>query len=212
MEGKKNIIFSVSKVELLKKIATNSYYRGERAKDDAGALAARMQSGEDNNDILTDELGLAAADVVVMITRNLGRCAMQIYENLIVDVYGETWELEKRDGDNYSRKSDGANIYVSGDIVVGSKVDLRDTGMQMMYEGTVIGNSSYNFEVLAASNFPETLTKSVEGAISSYMFDKALEGWMLINMPNEVESLGQRGVVDAERLRQLLVERTKPIR
>jgi hypothetical protein len=70
----------------------------------------------------------------------------------------------------------------------------------------------YSFETVAASNFPISLKKTVEGAISTYMFDKALEGWLLINMPAEVQSLAQRSVADAEKLRQLLVERSKPIR
>lgn len=153
MEGNLTITFSVPKEEVLKKLATNSYYRGERVKDENGAHAARMQSGEDNNDVLNDELELAAADVVAMITRNLGRC------------------LKKDD----------------------------DAGNML-------------FETRAASNFPETMKESVEGAIAAYLFDKALEGWMLINMPAEVNNLAQRSVQDAEKLRLLLVEREKPMR
>ena len=152
MEGNLNITFSVPKEEVLKKLATNSYYRGERVKDENGAHAARMQSGEDNNDVLNDELELAAADVVAMITRNLGRC------------------VKKDDADNLL------------------------------------------FETRGASNFPETIKESVEGAIAAYLFDKALEGWMLINMPAEVNNLAQRSVQDAEKLRLLLVEREKPMR
>lgn len=152
MEGNLLVSFKISINEVLKRIATNSYYRGERVKDESGAHAARMQSGEDNFDVLSDELRLATADVVALITRNLGRCQVKESEDLLI------------------------------------------------------------FETRAASNFPEELTESVEGAITSYLFDKTLEGWMLINMPAEVNNLAQRSVQDAEKLRQLLVERKKPIR
>ena len=160
MEGNKNITFSVSKGNIVNKISLNSYYRGERLKEDNGSHAARMQAGEDNNDIISNELELAAADVVSLITRNLGRCHVVLPAN---------------EGENYQ------------------------------------------FVTMAASNFPysdndTSMKTAVEGAIESYMFDKALEGWMLINMPNEVQALGQRSVADAEKLKQLLIERSKPIR
>lgn len=153
MEGNLSITFSVSQTEVLKRIATNSYYRGERIKDESGAHAARMQSGEDNNDIMQDELETATADVVSLITRNLGRCVVE------TDV-----------------------------------------------------NGNLNFKTLAASNFPEDLKNSVEGAISVYLSDKTLEGWLLVNMPSEVNNLVQRSVREAENLRLLLVERKKPMR
>lgn len=152
MEGNKEITFSVSKDGILGKIGLNSYYRGERLKDDMGAVAARMQSGADNDDVLSDELDVAVTNVMTIIARNLGRC------------------------------------------VVSEE------------------NGNVNFEVLAASLFPKDLKAMVEKAITTYLFDKTLEGWMLINMPNEVQALGNRSESDAERLRQLLVEREKPIR
>jgi hypothetical protein len=155
MEGNLNITFSVPKKTVMDMIATNSFYRGERVKDENGAHAARMQAGSDNNDILQDELKLATADVVAIITRNLGRCTVT--------------EPDSEDG-------------------------------------------SYEFVTKGASNFPEELKTSIEGAIASYLFDKALEGWMLVNMPNEVQALGQRSAADAEKLRMLLVERKKPVR
>ena len=158
MEGNKAITFNVSGESVIKKLSLNSYYRGERLKEDNGSHAARMQAGVDNDDILGDELELAAADVVSIITRNLGRCH----------------------------------------VVLPSS-----------------SNGNYQFVTKAASNFPATdtdtsLKSAVEGAIEAYMFDKALEGWLLVNMPNEVEALGQRSVADAEKLRQLLIERSKP--
>ena len=155
MEGNNNITFSVAKQNIVNKISLNSYYRGERLKEDNGAHAARLQAGKDNNDIISHELELAAADIVSIITRNLGRCTVTL--------------------------------------------PAGDTG-------------SYSFATKAASNFPGTDMKTaVEGAIEAYMFDKALEGWLLINMPNEVEALGQRSVADAEKLRLLLIERAKQI-
>lgn len=159
MEGNKDITFSISKQNVVNKISLNSYYRGERLKEDNGSHAARMQAGLDNNDIISNELELAAADVVAIITRNLGRCHVAL------------------------------PVEEEGD---------------------------YSFVTKAASNFPydsdnTNMKTAVEGAIESYMFDKALEGWMLINMPSEVQALGQRSMADAEKLRQLLIERTKPI-
>lgn len=152
MEGNNNITFSVAKQNIVNKISLNSYYRGERLKEDNGAHAARMQAGEDNEDIISNELDLAAADVVSLITRNLGRCS----------------------------------------------VELND--------------GSYEFKTKAASNFPHSeLKTAVESAIETYMYDKALEGWILISMPTEVEALGQRSMADAEKLRVLLIERAKPV-
>lgn len=170
MEGTLKITFSVPKKTVMDMIATNSFYRGERVKDENGAHAARMQAGGDNNDILQDELRLAAADVVAIITRNLGRCT-------VIEPTKNTEE---------------------------TSTEVENT------EETVTDN--YDFITLGASNFPMELKSSVEGAIASYMFDKALEGWMLVNMPNEVQALGQRSVADAEKLRMLLVERNKPVR
>lgn len=156
MEGGKDIAFEVSKDDILAKLRTNSYYRGERLKDEMGALAARVQSGEDNDDVLSDELDIAITDVVTIIARNLGRCAVS--------------------------------------------------------ESVTSGKTAINFSVLAASLFPTDLVPAVNKAIAAYLFDKVLEGWILINMPNEVQALGNRAANDAERLRQLLVEREKPVR
>lgn len=157
--------FEVSKKSIMDKIRTNSFYRGERIKDVNGAHAARMQAGVDNDDVLQDELTMAATDVVTVITRNLGRC--------VLNEVDRTAESEESDN---------------------------------------ITNVFYSFEVRGATNFPEVLKKGVENAIVAYMFDKALEGWLLINMPEEVQALGQRSAADAEKLRMLLVERKKPVR
>lgn len=205
------ITFEVSKNEVLKRIATNSYYRGERVKEESGAHAARMQSGADNNDVLADELELAAADVSAIITRNLGRCVCARQEgDLHVEVEGKMWVLTHGDGDNYSLP-DGRNIYLEGNTAVGSEVSLRDTAAGVNYSGVVV-DAPIEFRVVAASNFPAELKESVEAAIMAYLYDKVLEGWMLINMPAEVNNLAQRSANDAEKLRQLLVERKKPIR
>jgi hypothetical protein len=153
MEGSLEFAFVVPKKGIRDMIMTNSFYRGERVKDENGAHAARMQAGEDNDDVLMDEIQLATADVVALITRNLGRCT------------------------------------------------VATTGENFTFSGT------------GASNFPyDDLKTSVEDLIKVYLFDKALEGWMLINMPNEVQALGQRSVADAEKLRLILVERKKPVR
>lgn len=165
MEGKLEITFEVSKKSIMDKIRTNSFYRGERIKDVNGTHAARMQAGVDNDDVLQDELALAATDVVTMITRNLGRCVLNEVDNA----------AEGEESDN-------------------------------------ITNVFYSFEVQGATNFPVKLKKGVEDSIGAYMFDKALEGWMLINMPDEVQALGQRSVADAEKLKMILVEREKPVR
>lgn len=207
------ITFEVSKNEVLKRIATNSYYRGERFKEESGAHAARMQAGADNNDVLADELELAAADVSAMITRNLGRCVCAAKGEegvLYVEVEGKIWVLKHSDGDNYNLP-DGRNIYMEGNTAVGSEVSLRDTAASVNYSGVVV-DAPIEFRVVAASNFPTELKESVEAAIMAYLYDKVLEGWMLINMPAEVNNLAQRSANDAEKLRQLLVERKKPIR
>lgn len=155
MEGSKEITFSISKKSILYKIGINSYYRGERLKDDMGAVAARMQSGVDNDDVLSDELDIAVTHVVAIVSRNLGRCTVE-----------EKDEAEEK---------------------------------------------KINFKVVGASLFPDDLIPVVEKAIATFLFDKTLEGWVLINMPSDVQSLGNRSESDAERLRQLLIERQKPI-
>ena len=176
MEGSQQVSFVVPKKGILDRIQTNSYYRGERIKEDNGTQAARMQAGVDNIDVLQDELLLAAADVVAIITRNLGRCT-----------FGEVLENKE-----------------ATDTTEGEATDTT--------EG-VLERSNYVFSVFAAINFPnKALNTSVVGAITAYMYDKALEGWMLINMPDEVQALGQRSAVDAEKLKQLLIERSKPVR
>lgn len=158
MEGNLLYEFTVKKDHVLNMIKINSFYRGERIKDENGAHAARMQAGNDNNDILNDELSIAASDVATIITRNLGRCTLE--ETTVTD---------------------------EGDLFI--------------------------FKGVGATNFPlGVLKSSVENLIAVYMFDKALEGWMLVNMPNEVQALGQRSLADAEKLRQMLVERSKPVR
>lgn len=215
MEGNLNITFAVNKNSILDKIAINSYYRGERLKEENGAHAARMQAGVDNEDVLKDEIGIAAADVVAMITRNLGRCVVREDDFLRVSYNGKVWELEpKEDAEgNYSRVEDNIQVYIEGTIAAGEDVTVKEVVTGTMYNGTVVSLAGdYCFETVAASNFPMSLKKAVEDAISTYMFDKALEGWLLINMPAEVQALAQRSVADAEKLRQLLVERSKPIR
>ena len=161
MEGTLDLSFEVARKSIIDRIATNSFYRGERIKEVNGLQAARLQAGVDNEDILKDEIEIAAADVTAVITRCLGRCVLT---------------LEEKDGGEENE----------------------------WY--------TLKFSVLAASNFPTELTKSVENAIEVYLFDKALEAWMLVNMPDEVQALGQRCVADAEKLRQLLVERKTPVR
>jgi hypothetical protein len=120
-----------------------------------GAVAARMQSGADDNDVLNDELDIAVTHVVAIISRNLGRCMA-------------------------SDKEEG-------------------------------GEKKISFDVRAASLFPVDLTSSVEKAITAFLFDTIIEGWVMMNMPSEVQALGNRSESDAERLRQLLVEREKPV-
>ena len=71
-----NIAFVASRTAILNIIKTNSYYRGERLKEDSGAHAARMQAGDDNDDILKDEIYSAAADVAAIITKNLSICTV----------------------------------------------------------------------------------------------------------------------------------------
>lgn len=215
MEGNLNITFAVNKNSILDKIAINSYYRGERLKEENGAHAARMQAGVDNEDVLKDEIGIAAADVAAMITRNLGRCVVKEDDFLRVSYNGKVWELEPKKGaeGNYFRVEDNIQVYIEGTIAAGEDVTVREVVAGTMYNGTVVSLAGdYSFETVAASNFPMSLKKTVEGAISTYMFDKTLEGWLLINMPAEVQALAQRSVADAEKLRQLLVERSKPIR
>lgn len=184
MEGSKEIVFNVPKKGILDKIQTNSYYRGERIKEENGTQAARMQAGVDNLDILQDELLLAAADVVALITRNLGRCTFA--EHVL------------------NPEEDVLPVNETGDGETEGEVkDVVDD----------LSKTSYVFSVKAATNFPnEELNSSVVAAIASYMYGKALEGWMLINMPNEVQALGQRSVTDAEKLKNLLIERSKPVR
>lgn len=216
MEGNLNITFAVNKNSILDKIAINSYYRGERLKEENGAHAARMQAGVDNEDVLKDEIGIAAADVAAMITRNLGRCVVREDDFLRVSFNGKVWELESKEDapeGNYLRVEDNIHVYIEGTIAAGEDVTVREVVAGTIYNGTVVSLAGdYSFETVAASNFPMSLKKAVEGAIATYMFDKALEGWLLINMPAEVQALAQRSVADAEKLRQLLVERSKPIR
>ena len=215
MEGNLNITFTVNRYSILDKIAINSYYRGERLKEENGAHAARMQAGVDNEDVLKDEIGIAAADVAAIITRNLGRCVVREDDFLRVSYNGTVWELKPKEDaleGNYLRE-DGTQVYIEGTIATGENVTVREVIMGNNYNGTVVSVAGdCNFETVAASNFPMSLKKTVEGAIATYMYDKALEGWLLINMPAEVQALAQRSVADAEKLRQLLVERSKPIR
>lgn len=185
MEGSQAVVFNVPKKGILDKIQTNSYYRGERIKEDNGTQAARMQAGVDNIDILQDELMLAAADVIALITRNLGRCT---FAESVLDPEEDVLPVNETEGEQ-------------------TEGDKNDDSAEEL------SNAYYVFSVKAATNFPDDeLNSSVVAAIASYMYDKALEGWMLINMPNEVQALGQRSVADAEKLKQLLIERCKPVR
>lgn len=153
MEGNLEFGFVIPLKDVMDMIKTNSFYRGERVKDEIGVNAARLQASSDNDDVLKDEVNIATADVVTLITRNLGRCTVKYAED------------------------------------------------------------NFTFSGLGASNFPyDELKSSVENLIKVYLFDKALEGWMMINMPNEVQALGQRSAADAEKLRQILVERQRPVR
>lgn len=152
MERKGAFVFEADKDVVLKKIAMNSFYRGERLKEDQGVHAARVQTGCDNDDILSDEMELAVADVELLITNNLGIC---------------TTELE--------------------------------------------GNK-YLFYASEKSSFPyDKLKKTIERLIESYVYNRVLEGWMSIMMPDEMQALGQRSVVEIEKLKRFLVEREKPV-
>lgn len=72
--------------------------------------------------------------------------------------------------------------------------------------------SSYVFTCNGASGFPnDTLNTPVVNVIKSYMAHKALEGWLLINMPEEVSAMGNRVVAEYTNLRRLLAERRKPV-
>jgi hypothetical protein len=157
-----NFTFSISRTKILNIIKTNSFYRGERLKEDNGAHAARMQAGDDNDDVLKDELYTAATDIVSIITKNLATCTVV-------------------------------------------EPDPNGPGED--------DKELYKFVCPNVSNFPIIeLKETVQRSIRVYMADKALEGWLLINMPEEVQALGDRVVKDAEKLRQLLITRTKPVR
>lgn len=210
MEGNLKLGFSVRRDEVLKRVATNSYYRGERVKEESGAHAARMQSGSDNYDILLDELNSAASDVVAIITRNLGRCVYEVFDGVLLEVDGAIMRLTPADGGNYTAE-DGRNIYIEETLTPGNVVECRDTAAGQNFNATVLLPDA-TFNVVAASNFPEELTASVEGAIAAYLANKTLEGWMLVNMPAEVGNLAERSIADAEKLRMILVERKKPVR
>lgn len=151
MEGTQDLQLSISESAIMKKIAINSYYRGERMKNGERENAAIMQSGDDNVDILTNELDIAERSVMGLISRNLGLCT-----------------LEKSGG-------------------------------------------NCTFKVKAASNFPSDLKTAVEGAITNYLYDKVLEGWLLVTMPSEVQNLRERFNSDAEQLIRILLERSKPV-
>lgn len=152
MEGKQEISFVVDESAICGRIHMNSYYRGERMKRDGNTNSAIMQSGTDNDDVLSDELDIAERAVMGLISRNLGLCTLSRNQN------------------------------------------------------------DCTFSVKAASNFPAELKSSVEGAISNYLHDKVLEGWLLITMPQEVANLRDRFAADAEQLIRLLLEREKPVR
>lgn len=151
MEGNNEITFSIDEGVVRKKIEFNSYYRGERLKGNNIQNAALMQSGEDNNDVINNELEIAENSVAGLISRNLGVCTIS------------------KDG------------------------------------------TKCNFSTQAVSNFNNELKSSVEGAIVNYLYDKVLEGWLLITMPEEVANLRERFVADMEQLVRLLLERKKPI-
>lgn len=73
-------------------------------------------------------------------------------------------------------------------------------------------DSKYKFSCNGASGFPNgTLNIPVANVIKSYMAHKALEGWLLINMPEEVSAMGNRVVAEYTNLRRLLAERSKPV-
>lgn len=152
MEGNKVINFVVSEKDVRDRIAMNSYYRGERVKNGERENAAIMQSGDDNADLLNDELQIAEHTVMGLISRNLGLCNIN------------------KEGDNCT------------------------------------------FTVKAVSNFPEDLKSAIEGAITNFLHDKVLEGWLLVTMPQEVSNLRDRFLLDQEQLVRLLLERRKPLR
>lgn len=74
-----------------------------------------------------------------------------------------------------------------------------------------LNSNNYSFTCTGASNFPNSLVTSVQNVIKSYMAHKTLEGWLLINMPEEVGAMGNRVIAEYTNLRMLLSERDKPV-
>ncbi len=227
MEGNLRIGFVVSKEEVMKRLETNSYYRGERLKEDNGVHAARMQAGADNSDILSDEMEHAIADVVEIVTRNLGRCVRRpgIEARIASPENGDETIV-------YRGMVQGMNMLYHNWAVVGGigVYSFREHPLKsgMTYSAYNPENNNFDssaevrtlrdddetvvFDTLGASGFPMDLVAAVQQQIMAYLCDKTLEGWMLINMPAEVNNLAQRSAASAEKLRRLLVERKKPIR
>jgi hypothetical protein len=204
MEGGKDIKFVIGKEDVMKRVYMNSYYRGERLKAEGGA---RMQAYTDDDAILTDELMTGAAEVKAMITRFLGRCRTT-EPKVVVKVGTELWELvETGEHSNYTRTSDGKNIYLEGEIKVGAVVNARETEAGRNNEATVMALPEIAFEIKGASGFPDECREIAEDEILCYLTDRVLQGWMAINMPSESIALEAA----AERVVNILRERRKPI-
>lgn len=84
MEGNKAIQFNIDEEQIFKRIASNSFYRGERLKRDGNTNSALMQSGEDDYDVLSDELDIAERSVAGLISHNLGRCIIRKEERTCI--------------------------------------------------------------------------------------------------------------------------------
>ena len=152
MENNNNVSYGIAFDNVLKKVYLNSFYRGERLKEGSNLSAARMQSGSDDKDILTDELELAVADVVAVMNQFLG-----------------TFSYTK-------------------------------------------GTDSFSISGKACVLFPFLENKdSVINAIETYCVHKVLEGWLLINQPEEVQNIGAKVAECAEKLRVLFCKRRKPV-
>lgn len=74
MEGSKNLTIELMVKDLLLKVKTNSYYIGEARKDLQGMdlLGARIQSSDDDDDILIDFLKSAFSKISNTLTRLIG--------------------------------------------------------------------------------------------------------------------------------------------
>lgn len=85
MEGSKKLTIELKLKDLLFKVKTNSYYIGEARKDIQGMdlLGARIQSSDDDDDILVDFLKSSFSKIGNILTKLIG-------ESSFVAVYTQT--------------------------------------------------------------------------------------------------------------------------